>query len=371
MIRQLRLRPRDKSANRSSGLVSAVAARKSKLCPPSRLPAHPNANPVFQSPQCNGVQPCSRCASVRTTCVYGPRTGEEEVRQIQERRIDDLAREGDDFRTLFRLLAEGSDAEAHAVLHQMRSGAQLDTLVRGIREDGGDGVPPPVRRARRQILTAMAQSTAALLPLVESGQRVLAAADELARSRATLLWSLQDQIVTLEILDTVVRDSLLTSPEHQSLMARAWVDSSHTGPDLWVPALPWSPLQRDDAAVSHLVSLFLAYVNPFYRFLEEDVFVAAMRRQSTRNDLCSSLLIYSVLAAASVRKITASTYARGGKTYHRWAQLYSEKIEAFSSPYDLLTRGEHFHDEAIRLWELDDQRPSIASTQALLILAYE
>ena len=52
-------------------------------------------------------------------------------------------------------------------------------------------------------------------------------------------------------------------------------------------------------------------------------------------------------------------------------QQYSEVEEAFAVPGQLLTRGEHFHDEAIRLWRLEGERASLATIQALLILAYE
>jgi hypothetical protein len=39
------------------------------------------------------------------------------------------------------------------------------------------------------------------------------------------------------------------------------------------PAAPWTTLTSDDEAVSHLVSLFLAWLNPGWRFVEADIFL--------------------------------------------------------------------------------------------------
>jgi hypothetical protein len=50
-------------------------------------------------------------------------------------------------------------------------------------------------------------------------------------------------------------------------------------------------------------------------------------------------------------------------------KVYSEIHEAFAAPGNLLTRGDHFHNEAVRLWELEEGRRSITNMQALLILA--
>lgn len=53
-------------------------------------------------------------------------------------------------------------------------------------------------------------------------------------------------------------------------------------------------------------------------------------------------------------------------------QLHSEHDVAFSSDAkDRITRGQHFHDEAIRLWNLEEGRPSLTNIQALCVLGLE
>jgi hypothetical protein len=52
--------------------------------------------------------------------------------------------------------------------------------------------------------------------------------------------------------------------------------------------------------------------------------------------------------------------------------LHSEHDIAFTdSNRDRITRGQQFHDEAMRLWALEDNRASITNLQALCILALE
>jgi hypothetical protein len=44
-----------------------------------------------------------------------------------------------------------------------------------------------------------------------------------------------------------------------------------------VPATPWTTITESDEAVSHLVSLFLAWINPNWRFVEQDLFLHGER----------------------------------------------------------------------------------------------
>ena len=53
-------------------------------------------------------------------------------------------------------------------------------------------------------------------------------------------------------------------------------------------------------------------------------------------------------------------------------QLHSEHEVAFlRSDHDRITRGQHFHDEAVRLWMLEEGRPKLTNMQALCVLSLE
>lgn len=50
-------------------------------------------------------------------------------------------------------------------------------------------------------------------------------------------------------------------------------------------------------------------------------------------------------------------------------QLFSEHDSAYSVPGYGLSRGEHFLQEALRLWTIEEGRESLANLQALTLLA--
>lgn len=83
---------------------------------------------------------------------------------------------------------------------------------------------------------------------------------------------------------------------------------------------------------------------------------------------CSQLLVNSVLACASVSTQNLACDAAVDTNY---LQLFSEVDGAFAEEGQLLTRGEHYHREAMRLCTLEEGKRSIANLQALLILAIE
>ncbi|GAB7352669.1 hypothetical protein MBLNU459_g3032t1 [Dothideomycetes sp. NU459] len=102
-----------------------------------------------------------------------------------------------------------------------------------------------------------------------------------------------------------------------------------------VPAAPWTCLTSDDELVSHLVSLFLVWVNASERLIEEDLFIEGMRSGDVDTIYCSQSLVNAVLALGS---------------------LYSEREEVFGAPNDYTTRGQHFHEESERLLRAENDK---------------
>ncbi len=127
-------------------------------------------------------------------------------------------------------------------------------------------------------------------------------------------------------------------------------DGSYNGPIFWVTAQPWTTLTQSDEAVSHLVSIYLTMINPYWRLVEEDIFLGAMRSRDLNSPLCSPALVNAMLAYGS---------------------LLSEIDEAFVHPNSLLTRGEHFHHEAIRLLAVEPESLTLPGMCAMTVLALE
>jgi hypothetical protein len=114
-----------------------------------------------------------------------------------------------------------------------------------------------------------------------------------------------------------------------------------------VPAQPWTKLTKDDALVSHLVTVFLNYNNVYWRYVEEDLFLHSMQI-GVPDEFCSPLLVNAICAMAC---------------------LSSEHSATFLRPDDLMSRGENFHKEALRLWILERGKASVTNIQALIILS--
>lgn len=57
---------------------------------------------------------------------------------------------------------------------------------------------------------------------------------------------------------------------------------------------------------------------------------------------------------------------------HMISKIQSEHDVAFvGDGRDRITRGQNFHDEALRLWVLEESRPILTNIQALCILSLE
>ncbi|RMZ00802.1 hypothetical protein D0860_07856 [Hortaea werneckii] len=115
-------------------------------------------------------------------------------------------------------------------------------------------------------------------------------------------------------------------------------------------ASPWTRMTDDDLLVSRLVTIFLNYQNAYWRYLEADLFLQAMKLAHPPSDFCSPFLVNAVLAMAS---------------------LSAEYRAVFVEAGDYTSRGRQFHEEAMRLWLLEEGRASVTNLQALVILSME
>ncbi|KAK4495298.1 hypothetical protein PRZ48_013628 [Zasmidium cellare] len=158
---------------------------------------------------------------------------------------------------------------------------------------------------------------------------------------------LRDTIVSLEALTGLIANSNSSIP--RAIPYNALDEVEEEQPLFWIPAQKWTTIEISDWAMSHLVSVFLVFLNPYFRYVEQDLFLQAIRR-GKESTYCTPLLVNAILAFAS---------------------LFSDIDEAFAHPRQLLTRGEHFHDEGMRLWAMENGKTSIANLQALMLLSAE
>ncbi|KAI9933769.1 hypothetical protein MW887_004841 [Aspergillus wentii] len=115
-------------------------------------------------------------------------------------------------------------------------------------------------------------------------------------------------------------------------------------PVVRVPAKPWTTVTDDDDLVSHLVSLWLTWTQPWLNWLDRGVFLAAMQAGQLETEFCSPFLVNAILAEAC---------------------FYSDYAEVFTVAGDLMTRGAHFSEEARRLFEQEEGPATLATVQGL------
>lgn len=211
------------------------------------------------------------------------------------------------------------------------------------------------QQLRQQFLLRLVQSTAPMDRLVDVASRVFNERTRFALPAEEAYRPLRDRIITLETLGGILKTvnpnaGAIESGETHSDPTALPPSGSYDGPIFWVNARPWTNLTTNDEAVSHLVSMFLTLFNPFWRFVEEDLFLRAMRSGDIKSPFCSPCLVNAILACAANA---------------------SEIDEAFVQPGDLLTRGEHFHNEAVRLLNSETAFTSLPNMCGMLVLCLE
>lgn len=219
-----------------------------------------------------------------------------------------------EYQELLDHLRGQDDEQALVVVKNIRANLPLEAILRSIRT-GQDDASRDLQQSRGlqyRVLTMLTQSTSSLRQLVELVDKVPPSKSMPARSWQGAIDILQGQID----ISSAFLGNLLHNMNSPRLLVSADV-GPHTrskgpykGPTFWVPAQPWLwPGQGDDASVSHMITVFLNYINTWYRFVEEDLFVSGMRSRDLRSPYCSALLVNAALACASVCA-TSRTFKR-------------------------------------------------------------
>jgi hypothetical protein len=140
--------------------------------------------------------------------------------------------------------------------------------------------------------------------------------------------------------------------QEQAPLARARrktmsVEQMSDEPLFRLTAKPWTTVTEDDYLVSHLASLYFTWWNTFMHPLHEPALIDVMEKGDPNSLLCSPFLVNAMLALACG---------------------YSDLPGAFSDPDDPETWGEHFYDEAKRLWDREEGHASLINLQGLYLL---
>ena len=257
--------------------------------------------------QCDGQPQCRECRRREIQCVYVTRAHESHGQAVK-RRADELSQANHSFERVFNALAGQDEEHAVAIFRSIRAGQEPASILNDILH-GRTHRPaqkPYESQLREAFIIALAQSTAPLDEIVDMAVSTLAPPVQISLPPLASYRPLRDRIVTLDTM----REMLATAnPERRSMQERVGRESSgqhrvpdgaYSGPTFWVPASPWTTLTANDDAVSHLVTIFLTYINPYSRCVEEDLFLKSMRQPTEASTYCTSFLVHAILACASV-----------------------------------------------------------------------
>ncbi|KAI9756100.1 MAG: hypothetical protein M4579_003987 [Chaenotheca gracillima] len=187
-----------------------------------------------------------------------------------------------------------------------------------------------------------------LLDLIRSNasmEDILSSVDDVIKQRRGQ--SESSRILTAGLEET--RKNLASAQGPQSKAPRNTMDVRFLcdTPPIMVPAKPWTDVTDDDQFVSHLVSLYFTWCHPFFHFIDREPFLASMRRGDVDTQYCSPFLVNMMLAEACP---------------------FSDYPEAYATPGELSSLGEHFHSEAMKLWEAEGGKASLTNAQGLALM---
>ncbi|OJJ46666.1 hypothetical protein ASPZODRAFT_152115 [Penicilliopsis zonata CBS 506.65] len=114
-----------------------------------------------------------------------------------------------------------------------------------------------------------------------------------------------------------------------------------------VPAKPWTSVTDDDHLVSHLVSLYFTWDHPCSQLIDQKLFLEHMVSRNTDSEFCTPFLVNSLLSVASA---------------------YSDLPEVLAVTHGVNSCGQHFYDEAEKLWKAEEGRATLVNIQGILLL---
>jgi hypothetical protein len=256
-------------------------------------------------------------------CIYEVTKTETPVQAVKRKHAQ-MQQDHDELRSLFKIIATANIPKSLEIHNRIRAGQSPEIILQQLKH--GDmliqtKINSP-KHVRHVLLSSLMQTNASFDDMVEFIGLTVAKAPGTPAPTAALLRQLRGQQTDLRGLRTLLGHNqppplqrriaisdLLSDPG-----SRPYVATNHSPtisepedsnkqprkPIYKVPAKPWTRLTDDDDLVSDLISLYLEWVNPFFRVLEEDLFIKAMQSGDFNSEYCSPFLVNAMLGYACV-----------------------------------------------------------------------
>ena len=199
---------------------------------------------------------------------------------------------------LFSMLVSKDERQAADIVAWIRAGHTPQAVVKAMKGNEPPAVTfsDPRRLALENWLINLAHSTGPLREILNMAMVTLDPTSRMEPPDLRDLSMLRDRVVHISqmeslldrrrmpkqvgsgismLLDAAGHSLEPSAPSGVAVRSNA-LDTAHDHPLVpphQVPAAPWTKVTSDDEAVSHLVSLYLAWINPTWRFVEQDLFL--------------------------------------------------------------------------------------------------
>ena len=291
--------------------------------------------------QCSGAPPpCDACVASQTECTFREDL-DGRRKEALKRKVEDADNHRDLLSGLLKSIRWSDEGDAQHLFRLIRDDAPLsavhafiDETVNKLRERS-----PWTDETIDGLLSLKAEASNLQEEVPWTRPRRKAMSIEQMVSRP------QCRVRPFKIPNSILSSSGKTSadmglPRNQS-----------DEPMYHLTAKPWTTVTNDDFLISHLTSLYFTWWNALFHPLHEAAFIEAMEQGDITNPLCSPFLVNALLALACA---------------------HSDLPMAFSDSDDPDTWGEHFYEEAKRLWDREEGHASMTNVQGLcLLLLYQ
>jgi len=225
--------------------------------------------------------------------------------QASKRKHNEVAEKLETYEELFSMIETYDERGVAEIVRWVRSGQSPQSIVQHMRTDSDLAGPDMQTLALHTFLINLAHSTGSLRQIVRLAVAVSTPNNSAQVPSPRVFKALHDRIVLFSYMEDMLHASPQTHRSPPLLLDGAGSSHGHhpqyriasqieipekdnsmpNSPPCRVPARPWTTLTADDDAVSHLVSLFLVWINPTWRFVEADLFLSGKRLLN----LCRSL----------------------------------------------------------------------------------
>lgn len=211
--------------------------------------------------------------------------------QASKRKHIEMAEKLERYEELFSMIETRGKRDATEIVRWIRSGQGAETIVKFMKTDNDLAEPDSQNLALQTFLVNLAHSTGTLRQIVRLAGSISKVTNSVQIPDPRIFDALCNRVARFSYIEDMLRKSLQLSsvppllldgaaePQRDDALYRLTLENGALEDDISmpdspphrVPATPWTTLTTDDDAVSHLVSLFLAWINPTWRFVEADL----------------------------------------------------------------------------------------------------